>query len=109
MGTRRIKTLSVAALAALLLALSFPAEAEQKVYRIAYLSSGKASPITDPGLNTFRQRLHELGYTEGQNLVIEYRYGELDPARLSVLATELVNLKVDVILTSPDEPAIRAA
>jgi putative ABC transport system substrate-binding protein len=59
-------------------------------------------------LNAFRQRLRELGYVEGQNVVIEYRYGELDPSRLSVLATELANLKVDAILTSPDEPPIRA-
>jgi putative ABC transport system substrate-binding protein len=87
---------------AMLLALGASAEAQQKVYRIAYLSSGKASPSTAFGLNAFRQRLRELGYTEGQNLVIEYRYGELDPSRLSALATEVVNLKVDVILTSPD-------
>jgi putative ABC transport system substrate-binding protein len=94
----------------MLFALSFSAEAQQreKVYRIGYLSSGKPSSSTDPGLNAFRQRLRELGYVEGQNVVIEYRYGELDPSRLSVLATELANLKVDAILTSPDEPPIRA-
>jgi len=98
----------VGLLATLLLATIFSAEAQQKVHRIAYLSSGKASPRSDPGLIAFRQRLHELGYTEGQNIVFEYRYGELDPSRLSVLATELASLKVDVILTSPDEPVIRA-
>ena len=96
---------------AMLFALCVSAEAQQreKVYRIGYLSSGKPSPSTDPGLNAFRQRLRELGYVEGQNVVIEYRYAELDATRLSVLATELANLKVDVILTSPDEPPIRAA
>ena len=100
----------VRTLCAMLFALSFSAEAQQreKVYRIGYLSSGKPSSSTDPGLNAFRQRLRELGYVEGQNVVIEYRYAQLDPTRLSVLSTELANLKVDVILTSPDEPPIRA-
>ncbi|HSE89205.1 MAG TPA: ABC transporter substrate-binding protein [Candidatus Binatia bacterium] len=105
----RVILVLVAAVCALLFAFGARSEAQQKVYRIAYLSSGKASPSTAFGLNAFRQRLRELGYTEGQNLVIEYRYGELDPSRLSALATEVVNLKVDVILTSPDEPPIRAA
>ena len=41
-------------------------------------------------------------------MLIEYRYGELDPARILVVAKELANLQLDVILTSPDEPAIRA-
>jgi putative tryptophan/tyrosine transport system substrate-binding protein len=95
-------------LGGVLLALCFPAEAQQKVHRIAYLSSGKASPSSDPGLSAFRQRLRELGYIEGHNLVIEYRYAELDQPRLPDLAAELVRLNVDVILTSPDEPVIRA-
>jgi putative tryptophan/tyrosine transport system substrate-binding protein len=96
------------AFSALLLALCFPSEAQQRIHRIAYLSSGKASPSSDPGLNAFRQRLRELGYVEGQNIAIESRYGELDAALLATHAAELVNLKVEVILTSPDEPAIRA-
>jgi ABC-type uncharacterized transport system substrate-binding protein len=95
-------------LCALLFALCSSAEAQPKVHRIAYLSSGKASPSSDPGLNAFRQRLHELGYVEGQNIAIEPRYGELNAALLAAQAAELVNLKVEVILTSPDEPAIRA-
>jgi len=95
-------------LSALLFALCSSAEAQQRVHRIAYLSSGKASPSSDPGLNAFRQRLHELGYVEGKNIAIEPRYGELDAALLAAQAAELVNLKVDVILTSPDEPVIRA-
>jgi len=98
----------VSLLATFFLSIIFPAGAEQKIHRVAYFSSGKASPSSDPGLSAFRQRLRELGYTEGQNIVFEYRYGELDPSRLSALATDLANLKVDVILTSPDEPAIRA-
>jgi putative ABC transport system substrate-binding protein len=96
------------ALSALLLALCSSAAAQQRVRRIAYLSSGKASPSSDPGLNAFRQRLRELGYVEGQNITIEPRYGELDAALLAAQAAELANLKVEVILTSPDEPVIRA-
>ena len=80
-----------------------------KVYRIGYLSSGTPSPATDPGLGVFRQRLRELGYIEGQNIEIEYRYGELDASRLAERAAELVRLKVDVLVTSPDPPSIRAA
>ena len=95
-------------LSALLFALCSSAEAQQRVHRIAYLSSGKASPSSDPGLNAFRQRLRELGYVEGQNIAIEPRYGELDAALLAAQAAELVNLKVEIILTSPDEPVIRA-
>jgi putative ABC transport system substrate-binding protein len=93
-----------------LLALCISADAQQleKVFRVGYLSSGKPSPSTDPGLNAFRQRLRELGYVEGQKVAIEPRYGELDGEVLAAQAAELVNLKVDVILTSPDEPAIRA-
>jgi putative ABC transport system substrate-binding protein len=84
------------------------AQPREKVYRIGYLSSGTSSPGTDPGLSAFRQRLHELGHVEGQNVVIEYRYAELKNERLPDLVAELLNLKVDVILTSPDPPPIRA-
>ncbi|HEU4340057.1 MAG TPA: ABC transporter substrate-binding protein, partial [Candidatus Binatia bacterium] len=87
------------------------AEAQQagKVYRIGYLSSGIQAPATDPGLSALRQRLVELGYIEGKNTKVEYRYAELDPSRLATVAAELVRLNVDVIVTSPDEPVIRAA
>jgi len=99
-----------------LLAGPLPAEAQQpgKVYRIGWLS-GFFSPATDPGQNPFRQGLAELGYVEGQNLVIEYRYrkGQKVGQRLfdvaAPLAAELVRLKVDVIVTSPGPPTIRGA
>jgi putative ABC transport system substrate-binding protein len=95
-------------LIAFFFALCSSVKAQQRVHRIAYLSSGKASPSSDPGLNAFRQRLRELGYVEGQNIAIEPRYGELDAALLAAQAAELANSKVEVILTSPDEPPIRA-
>jgi len=87
-----------------LLAASLPAEAQQagKVYRIGYLRF-RSSPPTEAHHNAFRQKLHELGYVEGQNLVIEYRSAKGEPERYPDLAAELLRLKVDVIVT-PGSP-----
>jgi putative ABC transport system substrate-binding protein len=95
----------------LLFAISSSADAQStgKVFRVGYLSSGTASPNTDPGFSDFRTRLQALGYVEGQNLHIELRYAELDQTRLQGYAAELAELKVDVLVTSPDEPVVRAA
>ena len=90
-------------LCALLFALSFPADAQQpkKVPRIGFLVSGSLSSTREIGnVEAFRQGLHELGYVEGQNIAIEYRYAEGVEERLPNLAAELVQLKVDVIFTS---------
>ena len=76
------------------------AQAQQavKVPRIGYLTG--ATPAGQSArIEAFRQGLRELGYIEGKNIVIEYRYGELKPDRLPALAAELVRLKVDVIVT----------
>jgi putative ABC transport system substrate-binding protein len=77
------------------------AEAQQptKVPRIAYLSASTASSQT-PRTEAFRQGLRELGYAEGKSIVIEYRWAEGKFDRLPDLATELVRLKVDVIVTA---------
>jgi putative ABC transport system substrate-binding protein len=82
--------------AVVLLAVGVTAEAQQpkKVARIGFLSSA-ASPGTP--YESFRQGLRDLGYVEGQNIAIEYRSGEGIP-RLTELATELVELKVDLIV-----------
>ena len=53
-----------------------------------------------PAPTAFRQGLRELGYVEGKNIVIEWRYAEGKVDRLSALAAELVRLKVDVIVTA---------
>jgi ABC-type uncharacterized transport system substrate-binding protein len=77
------------------------AEAQQakKVPRIGYL--GASSPSTIPArIEAFRQGLRELGYVEGKNIVIEWRYAEGKFDRLPALAAELVRLKVDVIATA---------
>jgi len=84
-------------LSAVLFALCFSAEAQQprKVPRVGVLSGG--SSTGQPLHDAFRQGLRELGYIEGQNIVIEYRYAEDKLDRLSDLAAELVRLKVDII------------
>jgi putative ABC transport system substrate-binding protein len=87
------------AFGAVLLALSFPAEAQQpkKAPRLGFLTASTASSQASR-LDAFRQGLRELGYVEGKNIFIEYRYSEgLD--RLPALAAELARLKVDVIVT----------
>ncbi len=85
------------ALCAMLLALSFPAQAQQagKVYRIGFLSDG---PRMRPNFEVFRQALRELGYIEGQNIVIEWRLAGMKPDRLAEMAADLVRQKVDVIV-----------
>jgi putative ABC transport system substrate-binding protein len=85
------------------------AQAQQptKIARIGYLNPG------DPGSRTyrteaFRQGLRELGYIEGKNIIIEYRFAEARPGRLPELARDLVRLKVDIIFAG-GHPATEAA
>src|SRR3977135_2247268 len=91
-----------------LLASPLAATAQQtgKVYRIGYLSGG-SSTLTHL-IDAFRQGLRELGWVEGQNIVIDYRFAEGRYDRLPDLAAELVRLKVDVIVASPSPPAAAA-
>src|SRR5262249_35474943 len=86
------------------------AEAQQpkKVPRIGYLAPGSPSAGV-PTLEAFRQGLRELGYMEGKNLIIEYRWAEGKADRLPPLAAELVRLKVDAIFASGAvQPALAA-
>jgi putative ABC transport system substrate-binding protein len=80
---------------------------QSKVARIGYLAG---SSMTDNAryVQVFREGLHELGYVEGKNLVIEYRWAEGNFERLPDLAAELVRLRVDVIVAVGD-PVILAA
>src|SRR5262245_10721335 len=93
-----------------ILTAPFVVEAQQagKVYRIGYLSTGSPTGTYQRPLETFRKGLRELGWVEGQNIVLEYRYAEGQPDRLPGLAGELVRLKVDIIAASPT-PAVVAA
>ncbi len=75
------------------------AQQPKKVPRIGYLSA--TSPSANVArIEAFRQGLRELGYVEGKNIVIEWRYAEGKQDRLLALAAELVRLKVDVIVTA---------
>ena len=87
-------------LATVLLTTVSPAEAQQpkKVPRIGYLGATSASSESLRH-EAFRQGIREVGYIEGQNITIEYRYAEGKLDRLPALAAELVALKVDVIVT----------
>lgn len=91
-------------------AASLAASAQQpgRVYRVGYLSIGSAATTYTRPLEAFRQRLRELGWDEGRNLRIEFRYAEGSAERLPALADELVRLNVDVIVAAPT-PAAQAA
>jgi putative ABC transport system substrate-binding protein len=75
------------------------AQQPKKVPRIGYLSASSATEVS-PRAEAFRQGLRELGYVEGKNLVLEFRYAQGKFDRLPALAAELVRLNVDVIVTA---------
>src|SRR5438046_10450817 len=89
------------AVATLILASVFPGEAQQpkKVPRIGFQSAASPAAMT-PRTAAFSQGLRELGYVEGKNIVIEWRYAEGKLDRLDEIAAEFVRLKVDVIVTA---------
>ena len=92
-----------------LLAAPLAAAAQQagKVPRIGFLGPSSRSD-TSPWVDGFRQGLRELGWVEGKNIVIEYRWAEGRSERVSDLAAELVRLKVDVILAASTSVAVAA-
>ena len=100
---------STFALCALLFGLwgSVQAQQKDKVFRIGFLDPSTASGSAAI-LETFRQELRKLGWVEGKNISIEYRFAQLKPGRVAELAAELVNLKVDLIVTSGNPPALEA-
>lgn len=89
-----------------ILAAPLAAEAQQagKVYRIGYLSAPTRASV-EQVLQAFLRKLRELGWVEGQNLIIEYRWAEGKVERLPDLAAELVRLNVELIVA----PAVSAA
>src|SRR5215472_108337 len=96
-----VRPLICIALAALLLALSVLAEAQQpkNVPRIGYLST--LDPVSESiRVEGIRSALRERGYIEGQNIAIEYRYAEGKRDRLPELAVELVRTKVDILVSA---------
>jgi putative ABC transport system substrate-binding protein len=94
------KKLTVLTVSALLCALCFFVEAQQptKVPRIGYLTGASSSAVSHR-TGAFRQGLRDLGYVEGKNIVIEWRFAERKRDRGPALAAELVRLKVDIIVS----------
>jgi putative ABC transport system substrate-binding protein len=89
---------------AMLLALCISAYAQQqgKIYRIGYLGGG---PGVEEREETFRRGLKELGYIEGQSIIIEWRFAKGDENVLPEMAADLVRLKPDVLVTAGTQPA----
>jgi putative tryptophan/tyrosine transport system substrate-binding protein len=102
------RKIAVLTLCAVVFALSYSASAQPtKIPRIGYLTA--VSPPSIPArIEAFRQGLRELGYVEGENIVIEWRYAEGKLDRLPALAADVVRLKVDVIVAGGPSPT-RAA
>src|SRR5262245_48272197 len=98
------------ALDAMLLALCLPAEAQQttKIPRVGFLVASTPSNYVTR-IETFRQAMRELGYVEGKNINIEYRYGEGKEERFREIAAEFVSLKVDVFITAANARAAKNA
>lgn len=107
----RLRTLGL--IATLVLSLAGPltpdAQPAERIWRIGYLSlvSGEIDQYK-PWLAAFRDGLRELGYVEGENVIIEQRYAAGRVERLPALAAELVRLKVDILVTAPAGSAFAA-
>src|SRR5215472_10921050 len=95
------RKITVLALSAMLLVLCHPAEAQQpgKIPRIGFLGNSTAA-LEENLVEPFRQGLRDLGYVEGRNILIEYRWAEGKYERFSTLIAELVAQKVDIIVTA---------
>src|SRR5262245_57229600 len=94
------KRITVLTFYVLFCALCIPVSAQhQKIPRIGFLVVSPAAAVS-ARVEAFRQGLRERGYVEGKNIAIEYRYGDGKVNRLSEQATELVQLKVNAIVTA---------
>ncbi len=87
----------------------FAARAQQKSMPVVGVLGIGPPDVNEPNISAFRQGLAGLGYVEGRNILIEYRWAEGKPERFPVLAAELVALKVDVIVTAGGTLAALAA
>ena len=109
MNRRDFLVAVVALLALVVAAAPLAAEAQQagKVYRIGYLSAPSRASV-EQVLQAFLRKLRELGWVEGHNLIIEYRWAEGNVERLPDLAAELVRRNVDVIVAPAGSAALAA-
>jgi putative tryptophan/tyrosine transport system substrate-binding protein len=107
MGFSTVVSIITLALGIFAVPLGANAQPSGKVARVGMLSAGQ--PRSASFLQAFEHRLRDLGYVEGQNLIIEFRTGEGQAERYPALAAELVDLHVDVLLVSGPEAPLRAA
>jgi len=105
-GALRLAAMTLLALAASLAAVASAAPLP-RAGLLSFFATPDAASV-DPTETSFRQGLREAGYVEGKNIVIERRYADGRPDRLAAMASELVRLKVDVILAA-GQPAREAA
>jgi putative ABC transport system substrate-binding protein len=103
------KSILGVALCAMLLALSYSAPAQQtgKIFRIGYLDNSTLSGSVVL-VDALRQQLSRLGWVEGKNITVEYRFAEQKAEHLPELAADLVRLKVDVLVATGGGPALAA-
>jgi putative ABC transport system substrate-binding protein len=103
------KRVIVFSVAFLFLASAHAAEAQQpkKIPKIGYLTNDSV-PVDLPRRNALKQGLRDLGYIEGQNIIIEYRVGEGHSEKLPELMAELVRLKVDVVFAFTTQGVLAA-
>jgi ABC-type uncharacterized transport system substrate-binding protein len=103
------KRIALWLLATFFLTTALPAEAQQagKILRIGFLDTSTASGMAVL-LDAFRQEMSKLGWIEGKNLTIEYRFAEGKIDRLPELAADLIRLNVDLIVTTGAPPASAA-
>ena len=103
------KKITVLTLCAVLFALCSSIHAQQtgKIFRIGFLDASTASGIAVL-VDAFRQEMSKLGWIEGKNITIEYRFAEQKIERLPELAADLVRLKVDLIVVTAGPPALAA-
>src|SRR5262245_19798778 len=103
------RTIPSVALSVMLFVLNSSAQAQQpgKTFRIGFLDPSTLSGMAVL-VDVFRQELSKLGWIEGKNISMEYRFAEQKTERLPELAAELVHLGVDLIVTTGDPPAFAA-
>jgi putative ABC transport system substrate-binding protein len=92
--------------AAFILLLHSPSQAQapKKIAHIGFVGQAKGTNFTDPNVIAFRQRLRDLGWVEGENIVIDWRFAEGIEERVPEFITDLVDRKVDVLVATGGNP-----
>ena len=96
--------------AIIVMAVAYQANAQErgKIPHIGNLLPSAPNTAADANLEAFRQGLHDLGYVEGRNIILEYRWAENREDQYPALVADLIRLKVDIIFTS-STPAVLVA